>query len=184
MVKESYQFNSLPTEIVLHILSFLDPPSLARSGQVCKQWRADDKIWLQIEHQRAYLNERLDDDTFEKQEAFREISPASSHCLLQQLPDEIHEQLSKRYNPKVHGSAATELWEPIYRSDSLGYYSACETCQEKCQRKWCLDRAWQCDPGARLSPELRDFNAAPPFVGQGPDPHEEAGGDTWRIKIE
>ena len=180
-------FASLPTEIVLLISSFLDPPSLARCSQVCRQWRPNDKLWSQIANQRAYS---LDHDGFESQEAFREISPASSHCLLQPLPDETHAQLSYRYNDKVHGNAAGEMWEPIYRGDPSGYFVSIGggSSQELCKKKWCIDREWQCGPGSKLSPKMSTLIAAPPFVGEGwenqLDAHEEVGRDAWRIKIE
>lgn len=210
MVKEEVKISSLPTEIVLIILSLLDPPSLARCQQVCKQWYQlanGEKVWRWIAIQRAYTQESSlsINDVLSPLKPTEVISPACGHALLQVLPEELRSNVAARYQENVHGGAGIHLSNHLRKGDSTGYFDGVETYQDLCKRKWCLDRVWQCVPrkvyndghvdmgeassyAARLDPVMSDFDAAPPYVGAGWDHNddvlEEVGRDVWRIKIE
>lgn len=196
---------SLPPEVLLIILSLLDPPSLARSRQVCRRWQhlaRDEKVWQEIAIQRAYTThgDALRGSLKTIGDAH---TPSSAFNLLEPLPSSTQDLIRSRYRDDVHQDAKIDDRNAL--RDISGYFANVSSYEELCKRKWCLDRAWQSSQGMKetiamadsgeqftvpqcLRPIKRSIDAAPPYVGPGWDHNddavEEVGRDVWRIKLD
>jgi hypothetical protein len=208
------QLSSLPTEIVLLVLSHLHPPSLARCQRVCRKLQRlanEDDVWRRVAIQQGYADERhvLAKEVLQwvPEDLKRLTTATSSHCLLQDQPKETLENITSRLQEHpIDYQVGLDTLSAFPKSAVTDYYSGnIETFQDLCRKKWCLDATWQCLPGSResgihaetgetfsipnrLEPVLRNLDAAPPYVGIGWHQNEglieEVGRDIWRIKIE
>ncbi|UZJ51078.1 hypothetical protein CBS101457_000398 [Exobasidium rhododendri] len=210
------QLGNLPTEIVLLIFSHLNPPSLARCQRVCRKWNKlakEDDVWRRIAIQHAYADEshRQASDVMRKcaDDTLYLESATSKHCLLKELPEETLTSLRTRSRKNAHDfdSNLTDVSAFAMSSASDYYPRTIQSFQALCGGKWCLDEKWQCRTDAvqlgmhvnvklgdshsrptQLTPEMRNLDAAPPYVGAGWNQNggliEEVGRDVWRIKID
>jgi hypothetical protein len=188
------QLSTLPTEIILLVLSYLNPPSLARCQRVCRKWNQlakEDDIWRQVAIQHVYVKQRptrANDEAHGSYSGdfFCSDSIASKYCLLQDRPRDSTSYVHTGSEEHVRDlDRSANEYAALASSSVTNYYShGLDSYQTLCKKKWCLDRSWQCDSSSKASgihlasgepfpipnhlmPSMRNLDAAPPYVGPG-----------------